>query len=262
MKMFEHLEPKLPGASVSPDRAASLNETTMKTATMQDKPTQFPTTQVNGAPLKPLTQVLLDRRATIHFKPDAVPEAHLEAILRLGAQAPSGYNLQPWRFIVVRDAKNRQRLRAAAMDQPKVSEAPVVIIAFAEKGGWKTHMDAIFREGARRGVGKADQIAGTEQIVNEFLGAFPAPVWLNRHTMIVVTTMMLLAEAYGLDTAPMEGFEPEAVKREFGLPPESEVVALLAIGFAQEPDKGYAGRLSLADMVHEEHFGHPWKGKG
>lgn len=75
-------------------------------------------------------------------------------------------------------------------------------------------------------------------------------------------TQMLLAEAYGLDTAPMEGFEPEAVQREFGLPPEAEVIALLAIGFAQEPDKGYAGRLSLADMVHEEPFGHPWEGKG
>ncbi len=46
--------------------------------------------------------------------------------------------------------------------------------------------------------------------------------------MIAMTTMMLMAEAYGLDTAPMEGFDPQAVGREFGLPDNAEIVALLA----------------------------------
>jgi nitroreductase len=45
----------------------------------------------------------------------------------------SGYNLQPWRFIVVRDKEHRKRLRKAAMDQEKLSEAPVVLIAVGMK---------------------------------------------------------------------------------------------------------------------------------
>ncbi len=57
--------------------------------------------------------------------------------------------------------------------------------------------------------------------------------------------MMLVAEASGLDTAPMEGFDSGAVQRELNLPPESQVVALLAIGYAREPDKAYGGRISL-----------------
>ncbi|MGH7979338.1 MAG: nitroreductase family protein, partial [Limisphaerales bacterium] len=52
--------------------------------------------------MKPLTGALLERRATTHFKPEPVPDEYLEAILGLGGQAPSGYNLQPWRFVVVR----------------------------------------------------------------------------------------------------------------------------------------------------------------
>jgi Nitroreductase family len=64
----------------------------------EDKPSGFPNVQVGGGPQKPITQVLLDRRATAHFRPDPVPDNFLEAILRLGARAPSGYNLQPWRF--------------------------------------------------------------------------------------------------------------------------------------------------------------------
>jgi nitroreductase len=71
-----------------------------------------------------LTQVLLDRRATPHFKPDPVPEEYLEAVLRFATRAPSGYNLQPWRFLVVRDKENRTRLQQAAFHQEKVGEVP------------------------------------------------------------------------------------------------------------------------------------------
>ena len=79
--------------------------------------------------------------------------------------------------------------------------------------------------------------------------------------MIAVTAMLLVAEAYGVDTAPMEGFDPEAVKREFSLPNEAEIVALLALGFAQPPDKVYGGRPALKETVHLERYGQPWVGE-
>jgi nitroreductase len=225
----------------------------------EDRPANFPKNGAQGRPLKPLTQVLIDRRATSHFKSDPVPDEYLEAILKFTAQAPSGYNLQPWRFIVVRDPQNRQRLQKAAYNQEKVGEAPVMIIAFAVKDEWKKYIDAIFDEGVRRGFGKAEKVGEIKKQAANFLEkGVPANVWLNRHTMIAVTTMMLIAEAYGLDTAPMEGFDPQAVGREFGLPAEAEVIAMLAIGFAQEPDKPYAGRLALEEMVHAEQFGRRW----
>jgi len=231
-------------------------------ALFQDKPFICPKECPNGKAVKSLTQALLDRRATPHFKPDAVPGEYLETILQFGAQAPSGYNLQPWRFIVVRDKENRQRLKAAACDQEKVAEAPVVIIAFAIRDDWKNYLDAIFDESVRRGCAKPNMVPELKKQASEYLEKdIPQPVWLNRHTMIAVTTMMLVAETYGLDTAPMEGFDPAAVRNEFGLPENAEVVALLAVGFAQEPDKPYGGRFELSEIVHDEHFGKPWESR-
>ncbi|HEX4343597.1 MAG TPA: nitroreductase family protein [Verrucomicrobiae bacterium] len=230
----------------------------MKTSFV-DKPAHFPAIQVNGQPEKKLTQVLLDRRATQHFKSDPVPDEYLEAILRFAGQAPSGYNLQPWHFIVVKDHANLTRLKAAAFNQEKVAEAPVVIIAFGIRGEWRVTMDAILHEGARRGTLPAEKIDSIKKRVEDFMSTVPAHVWLSRHVMIGFTTMMYVAEAYGLDTAPMEGFEPEAVKREFNLPPEAEVIALLAIGFAKEPDKAYGGRLAVENIVFSERYGTPWK---
>ncbi len=232
----------------------------MHALTFDDQPSEFPTTQVRKGQLKPMTQVLLQRRATSHFRPDPVPEEHLEAILRFAAQAPSGYNLQPWRFVVVRDAGNRRKLQSAAFNQEKVDEAPVVVVAFALKDEWKRSMDPIFQEGVRRGVGSAESAEKMKGMATQFLDRFQPAVWLNRHTMIAVTTMMLVAESYGLNTAPMEGFEPQSVKELLGLPREAEVVAMLAIGFAREPYKRYGGRLALKEIVFEEHYGNVWTG--
>jgi nitroreductase len=226
---------------------------------MQDQPTNLPTTQPNGEPLKPITQVLLERRATNHFKSDPVPDEYLEAILKLGTQAPSGYNLQPWRFIVVRDEENRKRLQQVAFKQPKVAEAPVVIIALGMKEEWKERADEVFKEGAERGAGDVETWGKYRDGAFQFLtGMQSMPVWVNRHTMIAFTTMMLVAEVYGFDTAPMEGFDAAGVKREFGVPEEAEVVALLAIGYAAEPEKAYPGRFSLDRIVFSERYGEAW----
>jgi nitroreductase len=225
---------------------------------MNSKPNRLLAKPPPGIALKLLPQVLLDRRATTHFKPDPVPDDVLQAILELTSQAPSGYNLQPWRFIVVRDPENRKRLQKAAMDQIKVGEAAVVVIAIGMKEESKKVIEEVLREGVNRNVGKPEDVPATAAQARQFLDSFPMNVWVNRHTMIAVTTMMLLAETYGFDTAPMEGFDPAAVKREFGIPDEAEVVALLAIGRAQEPDKPYPGRFPLSRLVSQERYGTPW----
>jgi nitroreductase len=232
----------------------------MQQRLMSEKPSNFPATQPDGSPLKPITQVLLDRRATMRFKPDEpVPDEFLDAILSFGSQAPSGYNLQPWRFIVVRDEENRRRLRRAAMNQAKVAEAPVVIIAVGVKSDLEQRADQALREGARRGAGKFETVERAKQGAMNFLSTIPLDVWLNRHTMIDVTTMMLVAESYGFDTAPMEGFDPEAVKLEFGIPAEDEVVALLALGRAEKPEKAYPGRFPIEHIVFSERYGDAWE---
>ncbi|MFN0017000.1 MAG: nitroreductase family protein [Pirellulaceae bacterium] len=226
---------------------------------MDDQPKSLPTTQPGGKPLKPLAQVLLERRATSHFEPEEVPEEYLNAILRLAAQAPSGYNLQPWRFIVVRDEANRKRLQAAAYGQPKIAEAPVMVIAIGMKEEWKKRADEVFQEGPKRGFGKPENTQKYMEGALGFLSTLPMDVWVNRHTMIAFTTLMLAAESFGFDTAPMEGFDAAAVKKEFAIPDEAEVVALLAIGKAKPPDKPYGGRFELNRIIYAEKYGEGWK---
>jgi nitroreductase len=216
---------------------------------------------------KPFSVAIRDRRATPSFRPDPVAETDLEKILLAGLAAPSAYNLQPWRFVVVRDPEKRRLLRRAAMNQPKVEEAPVVIVACADLDAWKTgDLDEVIRLAEVHGYGDDSRYASMRKNVTKFFGATPgssgglAPdfaVWANRHTMIAFTTMMWMAEVLGYDTAPMEGFDEEQVKSAFRIPEQVRVVALLAIGRRQGTDKPFAGRFPISRTVFADEWGVP-----
>lgn len=57
---------------------------------------------------------LLLRRTVRDFSPEPVPEAVIELAIEAAASAPSGANMQPWKFVVVRDPELRRRIREAA----------------------------------------------------------------------------------------------------------------------------------------------------
>src|SRR3984957_7530326 len=77
---------------------------------------------------KPLSRAIHDRCATPSFDGRPIPLKDLSRILDAGLNAPSAYNLQPWRFIVIRTPEQKRRLRSACYNQPKVDEASAVIV--------------------------------------------------------------------------------------------------------------------------------------
>ena len=210
---------------------------------------------------KTLAQAIRERRATPSFDGEPIPAADLRQILDAGLHAPSGYNLQPWRFVVVQNPEQRKRLRAASYNQAKVEEASAVIVACGDRDGWRKDLDEILRMGRAGGMpeGYAEQMA---QTVPAYLSSFDdaqMKAWLNKHVMIALTSMMLMAEVMGYDTAPMEGFEQEKVCEMLKLPMSYWVVGLLAVGHLKGEDKFDGGRLDMRQTVFGEEYGKPLK---
>jgi iodotyrosine deiodinase len=54
------------------------------------------------------------RRSVREFSSDPVPDGVIESAIRAAASAPSGANIQPWRFVVVTSPERKRRLRLAA----------------------------------------------------------------------------------------------------------------------------------------------------
>src|SRR5271156_5108952 len=88
-------------------------------------------------PEKTLAEAIAERRATPSFDGSPMPPEDLKQILQAGLQAPSGYNMQPWRFIVLQSPDQKRRLRAASYNQAKVEEASLVIVACGDMDGWR-----------------------------------------------------------------------------------------------------------------------------
>jgi len=214
---------------------------------------------------KPLSLAIKERRATPSFEDVPIHTADLEKIVRAGLEAPSGYNLQPWRFVVVRDREQRKKLRQAAFGQPKVEQASAMIVACGDPQGWKDgDLEEMLRISAEHGFNDPAEQERIRRAVTGFLGSAPGKaggvepawdLWANRHTMIALTTMMWAAETLGYDTAPMEGFMEDQVKALLKIPARVRVVALLAIGRLKGADKPYAGRFSPARTVFAEEWG-------
>jgi nitroreductase len=210
---------------------------------------------------KTLSQAIAERRATPSFDGTPIPPEDLKQILDAGLNAPSGYNMQPWRFIVVQSAEQKKRLRAASYNQAKVEEASAVIVACGDADGWRKDLDLMIQLGREGGMPES-YAAQARTSVSNFLSGFSREQmhgWLNKHVMIALTHMLLMAEVMGYDTAPMEGFEQDKVHEVLRLPMSYWVVALLGIGHLKGPDKYGGGRFDVAHTVFGEEFGKPLK---
>jgi len=212
-------------------------------------------------PPKSLFQAIQERRATPSFDGTPIPSEDLRQILQAGLHAPSGYNLQPWRFVVVQQPEQRRRLRAASYNQAKVEEASVVIVACGDRDGWRKDLDEMLRMGRAGGMPESYAAQAAESVPG-YMSSFTdgqMQGWLNKQVMLAFTSMMLMAEVLGYDTAPMEGFEQQKVCEMLRLPMSYWVVALLAIGHLKGPEKFDGGRFDISHTVFGEEYGKPLK---
>ena len=207
-----------------------------------------------------LTEAIKTRRAARAFRSTPLPDEVLEAIFDLALQSPSGYNLQPWRFIVVKEPANKEKLKACAFDQPQVLQAPVVLICCGDRRiANPYYIEEMIQLGITAGgVNEkyAEFMRGAIPQLFEYKPSFDSlEAWTNRHTMLAVAYLTIVAKAFGVDSCPMEGFVTEQVKEAFDIPEEVDVCCLLPLGYADEPTKKYGGRFGMNRVCYGESFG-------
>lgn len=177
------------------------------------------------------------RRAVDFFDPKKdVPEMLLKEVIETAAQAPSGFNIQPWSLMVLRDPAEKQRLQKLAWDQPKVSEAPVTLIVLADTEGWipgNRFVEKNFSELVKSGHMKPEQREWFDGACKKLYGASEARkvAFACKNTGFFAMNLMLAAKDLGLDTHPMDGFELEEVRDAFRIPDNYWIPLLLAVGY-------------------------------
>jgi len=163
-------------------------------------------------------ETIMKRRSVRKYLAKPIPDGDLHKILEAGRHAPSAANRQPWHFVVVRGADERQKLAQACSGQTWLADAAVIIA----------------------GIGKPG--------VNE--------KWYPVDVAIAMENMILAATALGYGTCWIGAFDQEQVKQAIGLPDDMTVVALTPVGVsADQPDA--RPRMPLSEFASLDKYGKP-----
>ena len=179
----------------------------------------------------------------------ALTNAEIEELVRLATRAPTAYNLQNWRFIAVRTAEAKGRLRALAWGQPKVEDAAVTFIVCGVLPDAQSLPDRL-QPSVAAGYMPADMpSAWRTAAVAQYADPRTARDEAVRSATLGAATLIHAAAALGLASGPMAGFDAEGVARAFGLPENEVPVLLVAVGRAAPVNWPQKPRRPLAEVL-------------
>ncbi len=176
-----------------------------------------------------LVELLTWRRDVRRFRADPLPEGLLEHLLEIAALAPSVGLSQPWRFVLVEDAKRRaevranfERANAAALDAYEGEEAQSYArLKLAGLDEAPVHLAVFADPGTTQGRG---------------LGRRTMPEMIEYSAVTAIHTLWLAARAEGVGLGWVSILDPAAVARSLEVPPEWSLVGYLCLGYPSEAD--------------------------
>lgn len=191
------------------------------------------------------------RRSIKHFDPSYdMPAADERKILEAALLSPTSFNIQNWRFVVVRDRELKQRLRAAAFNQAQVEEASLSLVLCADLNAWNKEPERYWRNAHEKARG--------------FLVPMIRDVYADRPELqrdeamrsvgIAAQTIMLAAKALGYDSGALVGFNLEAVAKVVNLPADHVVGLILVVGKRVKDANPRGGQLPYDEVVIENRF--------
>ncbi|MDP3270793.1 nitroreductase family protein [Limnobacter sp.] len=198
-----------------------------------------------------LFDAIYQRRAIKAFDPEHIISADDEKkLFEAAIQAPTSFNIQHWRFVVVRDKALRAEMRKLGNDQTQITDSSLLVIMTADMKAWQKDPSRYWVQAPKE---VADLLVG-------WMGPFhDGRDWLQRDEAqrsigMAMQTLMLAAKGIGLDSCPMIGFDIEAVAKLINLPADHVMGPMVAIGKGTKAPWPKPGQLSLDEVLVNNTF--------
>ena len=214
--------------------------------------------------MKGILEAIFQRRAVKVFEPVEISERLREQIFNAARYAPSSFNMQPYRFYWVGTANRRTAVAKLCLGQMPAETASALVVAVADIGSlsatsqrqlnWmrsrSEFSEAKIRDYERTAkIGRILFMPGPFGIFGEVkrgvfwmlnllkvIGMPPLSrqdlfKWATKSTSLACENLMIAAEALGINTCPMEGFDGRRLSKYLGLSARyHEIVMVIAIG--------------------------------
>jgi len=191
------------------------------------------------------------RRSVKQYDPEhRLSDREIGNLFSLAMLSPTAFNIQNWRFVVVRDPELRAEIRQAAWDQAQVTDASLLVILCADLKAWKKQPERYWRNAAQPLQDFLlpaihDYYAGKPQVQRDEA---------MRSCGMAAQTLMLAAKAMGYDSCPMDGFDFDRVGKLIRLPEDHIISMFVAIGKALQPAQPRGGQLSMDEVIINDRF--------
>jgi nitroreductase len=210
-----------------------------------------------------ILRAIFDRRAIKLFEPVEISQEMRAQILDAARHAPSSFNMQPYRFFWVETAARRSAVAKLCLGQTPAKTASALVVAVADIGSlsstaqgqaewmrgsnFATAQIRDYERTAKTGrilfmPGPFGIFAAVKRVIFWFLNlwtTFGMPPlsrqdvfkWATKSTSLACQNLLIAAEALGLNTCPMEGFDGRRLSQYLGLSHRyHEIVMVIAIG--------------------------------
>ncbi len=192
------------------------------------------------------------RRAVKQFdNTHTLTEAEERKLLEATIQAPTSFNIQHWRFVILRDPELRARIRTEfGNDQPQMTDASLLVLFTADVKAWQKNPQRYWANAPKE----------VSDLLVNWMGPFhEGREWLQRDEAqrsigIAMQTLMLVAQDMGYQSCPMIGFDIEKVAQLINLPEDHVMGPMVAIGKGLKDPWPKPGQLPLEELVFENSF--------
>jgi len=197
-----------------------------------------------------MIEIVNERHAVKQFDEHfAMTKEDLKEVIELAAKAPSSWNLQHWKFLVIHDKRMKEKLLPIANNQRQVLDASATIIVLGDLEANK-NAEPVFGGAVKAGM-MPEEVKNT--LVAQIEGAYSSMPHVARDEAIrnasfAAMQLMLVAKAKGYDTCPMGGYNARQLIEEFRIPNRYIPVLLIPIGKAARPARP-SKRLPVDDVV-------------
>ncbi len=195
---------------------------------------------------------IYNRRSIKQFDPNHQLTAEEEnKLFEAVIQTPTSFNIQHWRFVVLRDPDLRAKIRQEfGNDQAQMTDASLLVLFTADINAWKKQPERYWQNAPQE---VSDLLVG-------WMGPFhEGREWLQRDEAqrsigMAMQTMMLAAKGMGYDSCPMIGFDIEKVAELIQLPGDHVMGPMVAVGKGTKEPWPKPGQLALDDIKFENSF--------
>lgn len=169
------------------------------------------------------------------FADKEISEEILQEVFELTTKAPTAFNLQPYRFIVLDSDEARDKAVESAVPVNgwmKYADKIVVLVGDEEID---VHADEVLKHKMDKGKIDSDKAENLKELFGSYKERDKGFMtgWLTRNTMIPATFFMLACKTKEISTCPVRGFSQEKLHKKLDLKQSEKPILMMPIGYSK-----------------------------